>query len=347
MLKQLKDVRTRADRTVVRKTVSLIWVIFFGALPSAANAACQSTSSSAIATIPPDKLALYEHWGAHYNVPWQILAGIGRIESNHGRNPRAYHPHHRGVLGPMQFQAGSNRAALRVDAQGNQGFGGTWALYRAASGNPPYRMDSADDQIAAAAAKVAADAGSARNWRGALLHYNYWRVYVRWVMQKAYLYGYGSVCGGHNKAAVTVGASREANVSQDDLLASRNLRFSANAAADIRGGVADVRLINLLDWISRRHSVYVSVIKTGHAHYVPGTKRPSNHWFGRAATITSVDGNQVREGSTTAKALWRSLLAAPAAVRMTELGAPWTTPTFPRSFSGSEEQASIHIGFDE
>ena len=88
-------------------------------------------------------------------MPWQLLAAVGSVESRHGRDPGAYVPHTRGVLGPMQFQAGSNKAARRVDAAGDQGFGGTWGIWRKSSGHPPYRMDDPDDEIAAAAAKIA------------------------------------------------------------------------------------------------------------------------------------------------------------------------------------------------
>ena len=65
----------------------------------------------------------------------------------------------------MQFQAGSNKAARRVDSAGNQGFGGTWGIYRKSSGHPPYRMDDADDEIAAAAAKLAYDSDHGRSGR--------------------------------------------------------------------------------------------------------------------------------------------------------------------------------------
>ena len=97
--------------------------------------------------------------GPAYKVPWQLLAAVGSVESNHGNDPGAYVPHTRGVLGPMQFQAGSNKLAKRIDSAGDQGFGGTWGIYRKSSGHPPYRMDDPDDEIAAAAAKLAYDAG--------------------------------------------------------------------------------------------------------------------------------------------------------------------------------------------
>src|SRR4051794_39910694 len=136
------------------------------AAPVAAEAACSSavTRASSVAGVPPRYLWLYQKWGSAYGVPWQLLAAVGSVESRHGRDPGAYVPHTRGVLGPMQFQAGSNKAARRVDAAGDQGFGGTWGIYRKASGHPPYRMDDPDDEIAAAAAKIAYDAGQNRLW---------------------------------------------------------------------------------------------------------------------------------------------------------------------------------------
>ena len=312
------------------------------AVAPSAQAACVTTASSHASAIPSRYLALYRHWGAHYGVPWPILAGVGRIESDHGRNAAAYRPHHRGVLGPMQFQAGSNRAARREFATGDQGRGGTWALYRTSSGHPPYRMDSADDEIAAAAAKLVNDAGTNRRWRRALYRYNAWDVYVRWVIHQARRYGLR--CGAASPGISAMSSpSRVPLISRSALLASASVTLARPAAHDIASGAADVRVLNLLDWIARRHHVYVQVIKTGHSRTIAGTKRISNHWYGRAASITAVDGEPVQPGSKAAKALWRALLRAPARLRPTELGAPWVATGDPRSFLESSE---IHIGFD-
>ena len=75
-----------------------------------------------------------------------------------------------------------------------------------------------------------------------------------------------------------------------------------------------------------RHGIVVSVIKTGHARYVAGTHKESNHWFGRAATIVEVDGRPVNAGSSAAADLWKQLLTAPRAFRPDEIGAPWAAP---------------------
>jgi hypothetical protein len=90
----------------------------------------------------------------------------------------------------------------------------------------------------------------------------------------------------------------------------------------------------------------VSVIKTGHPRFVTGTHKVSNHWYGRAATISEVDGQAVAHGAASAAALWDELQAAPKAIRPAEIGAPWSAPSNPRWFSGPGEQAEIHVGFD-
>ena len=153
------------------------------------------TRASAVASIPGDYLALYQKWGGRYGVPWQLLAAVGSVESRHGRDPGAYRPHTRGVLGPMQFQAGSNKAARRVNAAGDQGFGGTWGIWRRSSGHPPYRMDDPDDEIAAAAAKIAFDAGTAHLWPRAIWRYNALHTYRKTVLRRAARLGMSSACG--------------------------------------------------------------------------------------------------------------------------------------------------------
>lgn len=44
-------------------------------------------SAEARADIPPLYLALYRQAGARYGLDWAVLAGIGRVECDHGRDP--------------------------------------------------------------------------------------------------------------------------------------------------------------------------------------------------------------------------------------------------------------------
>ena len=71
-----------------------------GGLLFAAGRGCGSTGGSAVVTsavqpapskaagtsIPSDYLQLYRNAGHTYGLPWTILAGIGEVESNHGRS---------------------------------------------------------------------------------------------------------------------------------------------------------------------------------------------------------------------------------------------------------------------
>jgi hypothetical protein len=333
-------------------------LVLCAAAPATAQGACSTavTRASATASIPPGYLVLYQKWGNAYGVPWQLLAAVGSVESRHGRDRGAFVPHTRGVLGPMQFQAGSNKLARRTDRAGNQGFGGTWGVWRRSSGHPPYRMDDPDDEIAAAAAKIAADAGDARVWARALWRYNALHSYRKTVLRRAARLGMSSACGlltqpaapavptAATPARPALGSALAAT--PESLLASDALAFAPPAADDIAHHVADRRLVALLAWIAQRHHIVVTAIRTGHARYVAGTHRPSNHWFGRAASISEVDGEAVAPGSRAAAALWDELQAAPRALRPDEIGAPWSDPANPRWFSGPDEQAEIHVGFD-
>ena len=129
--------------------------------PRRRPAATRVTRASAVASIPARLPRAVPEVGraptACRGSCWPRSARSSRAT---GATPGAYVPHTRGVLGPMQFQAGSNKAARRVDSAGDQGFGGTWGIWRRSSGHPPYRMDDPDDEIAAAAAKIAVDAGT-------------------------------------------------------------------------------------------------------------------------------------------------------------------------------------------
>ena len=60
-------------------------------------------STTALADIPPDYLALYQQAGTELGVPWELLAAIGKVESDHGRDPASWQPNAAGAEGPMQF----------------------------------------------------------------------------------------------------------------------------------------------------------------------------------------------------------------------------------------------------
>jgi len=97
-------------------------------------------SALAQSEIPPQYLRLYEEAAQRYGLDWAILAGIGKVECDHGRDPAPSCTQEgavntAGAGGPMQFIA-STWAKYGVDADGD-GRADRWdpadAIYAAAN----------------------------------------------------------------------------------------------------------------------------------------------------------------------------------------------------------------------
>ncbi len=114
--------------------------------------------------IPPDYLRLYRRAGEAYGIPWQVLAAIGKAESDHGRAVAASGVNAAGAMGPMQF------------------LGSTWSAYRV-DGNGDGRADVYDpaDAIPGAARYLKAN-GAPERMYGAIWRYNHADWYVRHVL---------------------------------------------------------------------------------------------------------------------------------------------------------------------
>ncbi len=159
-------------RTLVGLFLALALVAAIAAGAVAGVAAAPSISAApALRDIPADYLALYQEAGAAYGLPWQLLAAIGKVESDHGRNPNAYRPNEAGAQGPMQFIPSS------------------WARYRWASGNPNPDINNPRDAIFAAAAYLRA-AGAPGDVPRAIYAYNHAWWYVDMVLRQMRAFGY-------------------------------------------------------------------------------------------------------------------------------------------------------------
>ena len=80
-------------------------------------------SAFALREIPPLYLRLYRAAGSRYGIDWSILAGIGKVECDHGRDPdpsctQEGMVNSAGAGGPMQFLA-STWDAYGVDTSGD------------------------------------------------------------------------------------------------------------------------------------------------------------------------------------------------------------------------------------
>ena len=123
------------------------------------------------ARIPPAFLVLYGEAAARFGIPAPLLAAVGKVESDHGRDPACLVPNVAGAVGPMQFLPD------------------TFAAYAWASGNPAPSMLDPRDTVFAAAAKLAAD-GVNDDPAAALFAYNHSQTYVARVLTWAIAYGW-------------------------------------------------------------------------------------------------------------------------------------------------------------
>jgi membrane-bound lytic murein transglycosylase B len=131
---------------------------------------------AATADIPQSYLRLYCKAGAHYRIPWPVLAAIGKVESDHGR---VRLPGVRsgskwaGACGPMQIGCVPGSKA-----------GNSWARYGRGRPHDPANAIPA-------AARYLVDHGARRHLDRAIYTYNHSRGYVAKVKQLAGRYAQG------------------------------------------------------------------------------------------------------------------------------------------------------------
>jgi hypothetical protein len=294
-------------------------------------------SSAALADIPSQYLTFYRAAARMCRaLSWTVLAGIGKVESDHGRSPAP------GVkqglnragccAGPMQFNL-------------TNGPPSTWASF--GRGGDVY--DPAD-AIPAAARKLCAD-GLARpsalvdpcpHVRGspalhvALKRYNNACWYVHAVVTVAARYAAGP-------AVTSVGDPFIRALLRNPRLTTTRRR-GCNPRLDLPSDRLDVRVPSLLALLVERHRIRVSCVRTGHSTYVRGTRRVSNHAVWRAVDIDMVDGRPVGPRNTAARLLvgWLDRLEGP--LRPVEIGSPFPLGRRPY-FTDEQHRRHIHVGF--
>ena len=186
----------------------LVLAAVAGALGASATAPAGAAMSSganlpasALATqeIPPATLSLYQDAARRYGLDWAILAGIGKVECDHGRDPdpscsREGALNYAGAGGPMQFIT-TTWARYGVDGNGD-GIADRW--------NPADAIGSAANYLRAS--------GAPGDYRGALLAYNAAGWYVAEVEHWADRYRAGgsestALAGGTVPARLDAGTS--------------------------------------------------------------------------------------------------------------------------------------------
>jgi murein DD-endopeptidase MepM/ murein hydrolase activator NlpD len=131
----------------------------------------------------------------------------------------------------------------------------------------------------------------------------------------------------------------------DSLLRNPRVHLSPEARQDLAAGTTDPRVAAALAKAAEHHEVEISVIKTGHDQFVSGSSSVSNHFYGRALDIASVDGGPVGPANVAARELAGELGQLPGPIRPTEIGSPWPL-SGPEYFTDAGHENHIHLGFD-
>ena len=280
--------------------------------------------------VPDRYLALYVDAGEQYGIPWEVLAGVGRVETDHGRlrapGVRAG-TNFAGAAGPMQF--------LRP----------TWSEY-GVDGDGDGDRDVYDpaDAIPGAANYLRAS-GAREDVEGALFAYNHADWYVADVLEWAERYGGASQENlARDVPSPCTGTALRIGGGIVDVLRNRSVRLTPEMRADLRAGLIDPRVVATLAAAGEEHVIVVSSLLR------PGDS-DSNHSAGRAADIASVDGSScypARRRSPCGR-LAMELGDVNGRMRSTELifGFDPDGPADPRGFADPiGHNDHIHVGFD-
>jgi hypothetical protein len=298
-------------------------------------------SDAALADIPSGYLAHYVT--AARTCPalrWQVLAAIGKVESDHGRSPapgvRSGVNRAGCCAGPMQFNV-------------RNGPPSTWDGW--GDGDPAHVYDPAY-AIPAAARKLCGDGlaspdPSSRDpcpqvLGGAALH----QALKRYNNACWYVHAVVTVAAGYTRGAPASPPSSDpfvrALVSNPRIATTRS--HGCDPATDLASGRLDLRVQSLLAALADRYAIRISCLHSGHSRFVKGTTRVSNHAVWRAVDIDRVDGQPVSRHSTAARSLlgWLDRLDGP--LRPAEVGSPFPIGHRPY-FSDDGHAEHIHIGY--
>jgi peptidoglycan DL-endopeptidase CwlO len=188
-------------------------------------------SADALADIPANYLRLYQETGQRLGLPWHVLAAVGKIESDHGRDPDPDSgirsgANSAGAAGPMQIGVkgkatnnwgGTPRhpAHQRTGGYGTDGNGDGWA-----------DVHDPADAIPAAARYLLAN-GAPAHLEQALFAYNPSAAYVRTVIRRADRYSTKSAIpeAAHGSAAGCTGDAT-AYATVPDSVAAKALSYA-------------------------------------------------------------------------------------------------------------------------
>jgi peptidoglycan DL-endopeptidase CwlO len=154
------------------------------------------------ASIPANYLTIYQQTGQKYGVPWPILAGIGEVESDHGRSnlPGVRSGSNGfGAAGPMQIGIGGAAGNVWGGAPVHPASEQVNGVATDANGDGTASVYDPADAVAGAAKYLLAH-GVQSNVQQAIFAYNHLQSYVQAVLSWANTYAKG----GYTVGPVTV-----------------------------------------------------------------------------------------------------------------------------------------------
>jgi cell wall-associated NlpC family hydrolase len=129
------------------------------------------------------------------------------------------------------------------------------------------------------------------------------------------------------------------------LLQNKNVTLDSTGIADFKAGKMDPRIASVLTAIARDHRITVSAAISDHDRLTTGGS-VSNHFYGRAVDIATVDGQPVGPGNDAARQIATALEQLDPSIRPSEIGSPWALPGA-AYFTDGAHQNHLHIAFDD
>lgn len=351
-------------------------IIVFGVSVIAVVAAVEATtrptdpvpSAFALEDIPPELLDHYRSAARTCEgLPWTVVAGIGKVETDHGRvfgsslapltgdvhTPLIFGPWLDGSLPGTRVITISERSPWHSNAMGNidRALGPMQFLtdtFRAfgVDGNGDGRADphNAFDAISSAVAYLCPD-GVVVGEEGtdgvteAILRYNHSDDYVAKVLDFAGQYGVTPQFAGSDPVA---------------LIEHPNFTVYPAGEQDLRAGLVDPQIVAILSSIvADGHTIHVTSLVTGHSPCIARTGtypncRISRHYSGRAADIWMFDGEVVANGNSAARewmAQWAVMDREEDYARPWTIGHPWGGEfSCPGCFNDGDHEDHFHLG---
>lgn len=339
--------------------LGMVMLSLGGIVQALSNPLNPEPSAFAVADIPAPLLEQYRSAALTCpGLPWTVLAGIGRVESNHGRFGGAQlqpsgevMPH---ILGPLLDGSTPGTVAVTLPAGGSpwhdnpsfdralgpmQFLTGTFRQYGIdASGDGVASPHNVFDAIRTAAAYLCGSDGEVTSLQDAIFKYNRSDIYVSQVLDYAARYGVAPIYAGADPAA---------------LLANPNVRMGPLQRADLESRQIDPQVVAILLSLAQNHQIYISMLKTGHSTCVARTGTYPNctvsrHVSGRAADIAMFDGRPVNDANQAARnqvVVWLAMNRQTDYLRPWSVGHPFgdLAGQAPGSFNDGDHEDHLHI----